>query len=128
MTPRVLVSADAVPFRPQRGLHVRLSRFPDAHGAAAHDTFRWQDRVGIPDLLDVPGVAGAGTFALHGLQRHLSLRLSEDGAEPERGSLRIRLLYLDDDPVEVTGEIAQREKEWAAAGRGARPKIGRAHV
>lgn len=118
VAPRVPVSADALPFRPNRGLHVTLSRLPDAHGAAAHETFRWQDRVRIPDLLDVPGVAGAWTFALHGLQRHPSLPFTEDGAEPDRGSLRIRLLYLDDDPVDVAGEIAQREQGWAAAGRG----------
>lgn len=116
--PRVLVSADVLPFRPNRGLHLTLSRLTEPHGAAAHEQFRWYDRVRIPDLLDCPGVAGAWTFSLHSVQRHPTLRFhtAEDLAP---GALRIRLLYLDGDPVETARAVQERERGCDARGRGA---------
>ncbi|MGV9661927.1 hypothetical protein ACWDUL_01925 [Nocardia niigatensis] len=114
---RARVSADALPFRPNRGLHVTVSRFAEPHGARTHDHYGWYDRVRLPALVDSPGVAGAWTFALHSLQKHPAPPL--DGtAEYLPGSIRIRLLYLDADPAEVTRELAAREKEWDAAGFG----------
>jgi len=118
VAPRARVSADALPFRPNRGLHVTLTELPDAHSEAAHTQFTWQDTVRIPDLLTCEGVAGAWTFALHSLQNHPTLPLTH-GTERQPGSLRIQLLYLDEDPVEVTAAIAKREQEWDAEGRGA---------
>lgn len=118
VAPRVLVSADALPFRPNRGLHVTVSRFREHHGAAAHDFFAWQDRVRIPDLLAVDGVAGAWTFSFRSDQRHPTLALN-DSEQYAVGELRVQLLYLDDDPRAVTADIAERERTWDAAGRGA---------
>lgn len=118
VAPRVLVSADALPFRPNRGLHITVTRLGEHRGAAAHDQFAWLDRVRIPDLLGVDGVAGAWTFSLHSLQRHPTLAFNEPaGYQP--GELRIRLLYLDGDPVEVTKAIEEQEKVWEAEGRAA---------
>ncbi|QIX26551.1 hypothetical protein ncot_08000 [Nocardioides sp. JQ2195] len=100
VAPRVLVSPDALPFRPNRGLHLTLTRFADHHGAAAHDHFARQDRVTIPELLELDGVAGAWTFSFLGSQRHPTLGLN-DPSDHAPGELRIRLLYLDGDPVET---------------------------
>ncbi|PPJ06668.1 hypothetical protein C5E51_20525 [Nocardia nova] len=119
VAPRVLVSADALPFRPNRGLHVTLTYLADPHGVPAHEQFRWQDRVRIPDLLGCPGVAGAWSFALHSVQTHPTLPLGEARREFSSGALRIRLLYLDGDPETVSSELAEHEREWDAAGRGA---------
>lgn len=116
---RVGVSADALPFRPNRGLHLSVTHFPDPHGADVHDRFRWEDRVGIPALLDCPGVAGAWTFSLSTLQRHPSLPgLHHAERDFGPGSLRIRLLYLDEDPVEVNDAVLGLEKEQDASGDG----------
>lgn len=115
--PRVLVSEDVLPFRPNRGLHVTLSRFAEPHGSDAHLQYRWYDRVRIPDLLDVPGVAGAWTFAVTDVLR------DPPGSGVENpdfgpGELRMRVLWLDEDPAAVAREVRLREKVWADAGRG----------
>jgi len=116
--PRIRVSSEALPFRPNRGLHVTLTELPDSHSAEAHEQFRWLDTVRIPDLLGCPGVAGAWTFSFVDVQRHPTVPLTDQEERPP-GSLRLRLLYLDEDPEEVTREIAAREKQWDADGRGA---------
>lgn len=114
---RLRISVDALPFRPNRGLHITLTRLPHPHSAETHEQFRWQDRVRLPDLLGCDGVAGAWTFSLLESQRHPTLPI--DSAEDRPGALRIRLLYLDDDPAAVAHDIAERTREWDAAGRGA---------
>ncbi|OBI43363.1 hypothetical protein [Mycobacterium sp. E796] len=93
-----LVSPAVIPYRPNRGLHLTMTRFADPLGADTHESHRWEDRILIPELLDIPGVAGAWTFSL---VRHQDdgLGLRRSGAADARGALRIRLLYLDDDPV-----------------------------
>ncbi|MBF6245551.1 hypothetical protein IU471_18455 [Nocardia elegans] len=119
VAPRVLVSADALPFRPNRGLYITVSHLADPHSVQSHEQFRWQDRVRIPDLLECSGVAGAWTFALHTVQKHPTLPLGESRREYSPGSLRIRLLYLDGDPDVVSREIADKERQWDESGRGA---------
>ncbi|MFV8264264.1 hypothetical protein ACNQR9_13805 [Mycolicibacterium peregrinum] len=102
-----LVSPGVIPYRPNRGLHLTMTRFAEPYGAGAHEHHRWEDRVAIPALLELDGVAGAWTFALDRHQNNgLGLR-STEAADPP-GGLRIRLLYLDDDPVRVTGRIRER--------------------
>ncbi|CQD09995.1 hypothetical protein BN970_01952 [Mycolicibacterium conceptionense] len=62
----------------------------------------------IPALLELSGVAGAWTFALdHHQNNGLGLRSGAAAADPP-GGMRIRLLYLDDDPVGITGRIRER--------------------
>ncbi|MEV5835430.1 hypothetical protein [Nocardia sp. NPDC052112] len=119
VAPRIRVSADAIPFRPNRGLHITVSHYPRSHDAATHEQFRWQDEVRIPNLLTCPGVAGAWTFSLHRLQNHPTLPLGGGTRDYPPGSLRIRLLYLDADPIEVTEHITATETQWDAAGSGA---------
>ena len=99
-----LVSPDVIPYRPNRGLHLTMTRFADPLSLDTHESHRWEDGVLIPELLDVPGVAGAWTFSLVRHQDN-GLRLrAQDGAEA-RGALRIRLLYLDDDPIATSTRV-----------------------
>ena len=104
--PRVLVSPDALPFRPVRGIHFTLSHFA-AKDSAAHDIFAWYDRVRIPDLLTCHGVAGAWTFVSEDVYAMGST------AAPKR----ITMLYLDEDPIAVLDAIQAKETAWRAAGR-----------
>lgn len=119
---RALVSPEVLPFSPNRGLHVELSHSADPHGLSPHDYFRWQDRTCIPDLLTVEGVADAWTFTFDQPQRHPSIPGMNEEPDYAPHSLRMRLLYLDEDPVEVTQAIREREARWGAGGRGAPPQ------
>src|SRR3954452_3808603 len=62
VNPRVLVSADALPFRPTRGIHVTITRVDDPRSHGAERLFRWYDRSLVPAILTRPGVAGVWTF------------------------------------------------------------------
>lgn len=122
--PRIRVSPDALVFRPNRGLHMSVTHFGDSHTAEVHESFGWEDRVGIPALLECPGVAGAWTFSLLSLQKHPTLpSLHDDRREFGPGSLRIRLLYLDADPAEAGRAVVAAERELAAKGSGC-PVVG----
>ena len=63
----------------------------------------------------MPGVAGAWTYSFR--EGQSSALLTSDDTTLARHQARIRLLYLDDDPVETTRRIMQAEQQWAAAGR-----------
>lgn len=106
--PRARVSADVLPYRPHRGLHLVLTRFDDPHGLDTHEEFRREDAETIPALLELDGVAGAWTFAFSHPQRHSSLPFEESPADPP-GSMRIRLMYLEGDPLEVLPEIERTD-------------------
>jgi hypothetical protein len=112
VAPRVLVSEEALPFRPNRGIRVTLTRMKDPHGLDAERAFRWQDTVGMPELLSVPGVAGGWTFSFLSTQHHATV-LGEGGQDFEPGSLRLTLLYLDGDPVQVEQDIRRKEASLA---------------
>jgi hypothetical protein len=64
----------------------------------------------LPSLLEVPGVAGAWTFTLDHHQDN-GLGLRSQPAHESRGGLRIRILYLDDEPVATSTEIAERSRD-----------------
>ena len=109
------VSADALPYRPNRGIHLTLTRYAEPHGADAHSQFAWQDRTLVPALLDVNGVAGAWTFSFHHHQRQLPPGTVTD----KPASLRIRLVYLDGEPLETTAAMAAAEQRLGAQRQGA---------
>lgn len=91
--PRVVVGADVLPWRPQRGVYLLLEDGPPASTAG---------------LLEVDGVAGAWTFAG-------SASLHERLADTEARSLT--LLYLDDDPALVGERLEEPLRErWTAPG------------
>lgn len=113
--PRALVSPDVLPYRPNRGLHLTATRFSDPHGPEAHEAHRREDREVIPALLEVDGVAGAWTFSYSHPQRHTSLPFDESPADPP-GSLRLRLVYLEDDPDRVTPRLRDVEAAFSGSG------------
>ena len=120
--PRVGVSADVLPFRPNRGIHLTLSRFVDHHSLDTHERYRWESAELIPALIELPGVAGAWTFSFSHPQQHSILPVAGD-ASLAPSSLRIRLCYLDDDPI-ATGDAirdrtAELDRESSAAGAAA---------
>lgn len=120
---RVLVSADALPFRPNRGVHLTVSQVGDAHGPDAERSFAWHDRIWVPELLDCPGVAGVWTFSSDSTTLDPSWRAvpgstTFDAAGSDRGHLRITLAFLDEDPVDVAQAIAVRSDRLGRAARG----------
>lgn len=113
-----LVSPEVLPYRPNQGLHLTLTRHGASHSAATHDHHRWEDRVLLPALLDVDGVAGAWTFSF---DHHQNVTmLPREAGDDAKGSLRIRLLYLDGDPVDTTERI---ERVIASATNELEPEV-----
>jgi hypothetical protein len=107
-----LVSADALPYRPNTGLHLKLTHHEDPYGVATHDRHAHDDRVLVPALLDVEGVAGAWTFSF---SRNLEHETMPVAGQPlgAAGSLRLRILYLDGDDRATSARIAGVEDEDA---------------
>jgi hypothetical protein len=66
------------------------------------------------------GVAGAWTVSL---ESGVAKPWAPDVPSFKKVSLRLTLLYLDEDPVEVAQAIQRREAELDASGRGA-PVLG----
>lgn len=111
------VSPTIVPLRPHAGVHIEVTRFAAAHAPETHEAHRRQDREVIPSLLAEPGVVGAWTFSYSHPQRHATLPFPET-AEHEPGSLRLRLVFLDGDPVEGARRIDAVEAGTPGAGVG----------
>lgn len=112
-----VVSPEVLPFRPNRGLHVTVTRHAESHSARVHDRHTWEDRTAIPALLDLDGVAGAWTFSFSHHQQHRTLPMT-GGDDTTPGSLRVRLCYLEDDPLETTRRIESRLAELEERGEG----------
>lgn len=108
--PRIGVSAEVLPYRPNRGIHLTLSRYAEHHSLDTHDRYRWESTELIPSLLELPGVAGAWTFSFSHPQEHTVLPVHGDHSLVP-SSLRIRLAYLDGDPLETAAAIAARTAE-----------------
>lgn len=104
--PDALVAPDVLPYRPHRGVHLTLTHHPAEHSAQTHDYFAWEDRVLMPGLLGVEGVAGGWTFSFVDHQRHQTMPFG-DASDDAVGSMRIRLLYLDGDPLQVSPRLAE---------------------
>ena len=104
-SPRVLVSPDVVPFRPNRGVYLIVEQPTDRDGLDAY--VRWRHGEHLPRLVATPGVAGAWTFATGA--RYRRGRYTE-------GDYRITVCYLDGDPAE-TAEALQPliEEAWRDA-------------
>ena len=83
---RVLVSPEAVPYRPNRGVYVTVEREPDARSDEGHAAW-----------LEAPGVAVIWTFATSAPLPNQ--QWSTEGA-------RITVAWLDEDPLECATTIA----------------------
>jgi hypothetical protein len=97
-----LLSAEALPFRPNAGAYLLLSEFFRHHDAAAEDVFRWYDQTRIPELLDCTGAAGAWTF---GAREFYSP--TRDLTKPTQ---RLTIVYLNSDPLTFANDVAARSK------------------
>jgi hypothetical protein len=101
--PRVLVSPEAIPYRPCRGIYVTVAE-PVAK-ERLDEWARWLDQVHLPGSLEVAGVAGIWAF----VGRSASFHDAPDGR-------RITVYYLDDDPLAVASRLAVRDREGRRSG------------
>jgi hypothetical protein len=103
--PRVLVAADVVPFRPHRGVYLIVEEPTDPSGRDAYLQRRHVELV--PELVSVPGVAGAWTYATTPAIRRPMF---------SEGVYTMTLCYLDDDPATVGARLAPvLERAWENA-------------
>ena len=106
-SPRVLIGAEVVPFRPHRGVVVILEE-PSGDDIAA-GWLHWLHTDHYPAVLATPGVAGVwmyrstDTWTLHPMTQ----------GSPQHTTV----IYLDADPVSTTKALAPRLQErWASTG------------
>ena len=93
--PTMEVDADAIPYRPNRGVFVTAQANADgATDTALDEARRWYDEVHIPDLLGVRGVAGCWWF------------------EDSEGRT-IRVYWLDDDPNAFLDDLQKRTPQMS---------------
>jgi hypothetical protein len=103
--PRVLISAEAVPYRPCKGIYVVAEEAPDS--AEVDAWVRWCHTDWTPALGDVDGVVGAWSFATSPLYR------SERWVQ---GRSRITVCWLDRDPLEVASSLRPAlDRRWDGA-------------
>jgi hypothetical protein len=103
---RAFVSAEALPLRPNRGVHLAVS---DCSGdtATVGDLFQWYDQKRIPEILDQPGVAGVWTLV------HEETVDSEQHRSPHVACRRVTIVFFDEDPLEVTAALPGRLDQTA---------------
>jgi hypothetical protein len=102
--PRVLVSAEVVPFRPHRGVALIVEE--PAHTDVA-PWLQWLHREHYPTLLDVPGVAGVW---MYGSTNTWKLHPHCQG-EPQYTTV----VYLDEDPLATAKAVTPVvERRWAS--------------
>ncbi|HXQ89976.1 MAG TPA: hypothetical protein VN768_00385 [Acidimicrobiales bacterium] len=96
--PRVLVSADAVAYRPNRGVYVvvRDNAASSEHESAAAGPRRAEDEELAAALLGAPGVAGVWSFTS-------DARRAEAHWHP--GDKSVTVGFLDADPLTVAGAL-----------------------
>jgi hypothetical protein len=94
--PRVLVSAEAVPYRPNRGAYVVVEDLP-ADGDPADG-----DANNVAALLEAPGVAGVWSF-VSDEERRLAWR---------PGRRRITVCFLDESPLDVSPALGRVVTQW----------------
>jgi hypothetical protein len=100
---RVLVSAEAIPYRPNLGVYVVVEDTSATHPSDAD--LRFLHEVHLPCLVEHPGVAGAWSFAT-------GPRYGELPWTP--GDHRITVVYLDRPPVDVAAELGSLlDERWS---------------
>jgi hypothetical protein len=113
-SPRILVSPDAVAYRPNRGIYLIVKDTADAINL--DDWIKREHSDHSFALLDLPGVAGTWLYAVPSFRdpEYSDQFISPCGVPPS--SLRISVLYLDGDPVEVSKIIRPHlDHRWSGA-------------
>jgi hypothetical protein len=113
--PRVRVGAAALRYRPHRGVHLSLSRMPHAEDPTTIAAMAEYDRRTVPAVLDVPGVAGASIYRLSSA----ATGMGATTAPSAEGTLMVRLLHLDADPVACMARVMEEVPEWVPGSLGA---------
>jgi hypothetical protein len=108
--PRVRVSPDVLPLRPNTGVYVTVDEIDEPASAAAETMYREFDEEHIPGALDVGGVAGAWTFTS-------DATLGTPALPPLPAGLRVHLYFVDGDPLAVAHELASRLPHYAGIAR-----------
>lgn len=104
--PRVLVDPEVVPFRPHRGVYLIIEE-PSGDRSAEDGFLRQLHTDVLPELVTVPGVAGAWLFATTpSIHRPMFTG----------GHYRMALCYLDDDPATVGQRlVGVVDRSWSSA-------------
>ncbi len=106
--PRALVSPEVVPFRPNRGVYVTVDEPADPEAWDAYQQGVHTET--LPEILAVPGVAGAWVFATTPTVRPREIYTP--------GRHRVTIYYLDDEPADVGERLADPlRRSWTAATR-----------
>jgi hypothetical protein len=102
VSPDAKVSIDALPIRPNRGVHISVT---DVSGdlVAVGELYEWYDTQRIPELLQIPGVAGVWTLVDQG-----GVGGTRPGASVPTGR-RVTVVFLDRDPVELAAMVGYTE-------------------
>jgi hypothetical protein len=93
--PRALVGPEVVPFRPHRGVYLIVEAPTDQ--SARDDYLQRKHTELLPELVSVPGVAGAWAYATTPAIRRPMFT---------DGDLQMTVCYLDDDPAAVGERLA----------------------
>lgn len=118
--PRIQVGVDALTLRPNRGVEITVTRVRKPQSSDAERYFRWQDRIGIPALLEHEGAAGAWTFSSEsttldvGRATDDGVTFNEDGRSVH-GQIRIVLVFLDKDPIRYLADKQRRSNSTPEA-------------
>ena len=107
--PGTIISAEALPFRPYRGVHVVVR---DIFGAARYQEIaEWYDRVHIPDVLAIEGMLGCSWFKAR------SARALPNEAMGHPKDRHVWVYYLDDAPLAVSARIRETMPRLRKEGR-----------
>ena len=93
--PRALISAEVVPFRPHKGIYLIVEESADR--SAPDEYIQRVHMEVLPELVSVPGVAGAWSYATTPSIRRPMFT---------EGNYRMTVCYLDEDPASVGRRLA----------------------
>lgn len=102
---RIGVGPEVLPFRPNQGAYLTLSKYEEPHSLDTHERYRWESQELIPALLKLDGVAGVWTLTYLSGQRHSTLPIDTSDDTPY-GGMRMRIVYMDGDPATTAKAIA----------------------
>ena len=104
---RVVISAEALPYRPSRGVFVNITDLSDL--GLKETLLNWYEGVHFPDMMGVKGVTGVYSFWA-GSPSGASRLANPPGRF-------VHLYFLDQDPLSVVDDLRKRIPEWKANGR-----------